>query len=121
MKKIMKITIILIILFIATMYLSNVFAAGSINTGAYDPSGLRNSAGEQVLIQRAKIITGVIKGLGIIVAVLTMMVYGVKLMVSSVEEKADLKKALPGYLLGAVMVFAITVIPALIYENVKGL
>ena len=37
-------------------------------------------------------------------------------MTASVEEKSILKKAMPGYILGAIMIFAITVIPTIIYE-----
>lgn len=64
-------------------------------------------------------ILGIVKNLGIVVSVVSLMVIGVKTMVLSVEEKAAYKQALPGYILGAIMVFVITYIPNLIYELVK--
>lgn len=37
-------------------------------------------------------------------------------MLGSVEEKAEFKGVLPGYLIGAVLVLAITTIPSIIQE-----
>ena len=54
-------------------------------------------------------------------SVVTLMIIGIKQMTASAEEKSILKQAMPGYILGAVMVFAMTVIPTLIYEFAKGL
>ena len=121
MNRIMKITMILITIFILLAQISLVYASSSINPGDYDPSKYRDSSGEKVLGQRAKIITTTIRAIGIVVSVVTLMIIGIKEMTASAEEKSILKQAMPGYILGAVMVFAMTVIPTLIYEFAKGL
>ena len=45
----------------------------------------------------------------------------IQYMFGSVEEKADYKQSLIPYLIGAVLLFAGTLIPELIYELVQGL
>ena len=63
-------------------------------------------------------VLGVIRNIGAIVSIGALMVIGIKEMTASVEEKTILKQALPGYILGAIMVMAITVIPSLIYDAI---
>ena len=119
MKKVLKITIILIMIFTMFAQVSVTFAAQtkgtgdsgggiqpssstggqSINPGEWDPSKSREPSNGGLLESRAKI-----------------MIIGIKEMTASVEEKSMLKKAMPGYILGAIMVFAITVIPTILYE-----
>ena len=48
------------------------------------------------------------------------MIIGLKTMLGSVEEKSQYKQVLPGYILGAVMVFVITFIPTAIYDIVNS-
>ena len=49
------------------------------------------------------------------------MAIGIKEMTSSAEEKSIIKQALPVYILGVIMVVAITTLPSIIYNIVKGL
>ena len=93
----------------------------AINPGEWDPSSYRNTADEKELDSRAKIITTTIRSIGIIVSVVTLMVIGIREMTASAEEKSIIKQSMPGYILGAIMVFAMTVIPTLIYEWAKDL
>lgn len=46
--------------------------------------------------------------IGTITSVLALIIIGIKYMVGSVEEKAEYKKTMKPYLIGAVMVFSIT-------------
>lgn len=121
MNRIMKIAMIFLTILILLAQISLVYASSSINPDDYDPAKNRDSSGENVLVQRAKIITTTIRSIGIVVSVVTLMIIGIKEMTASAEEKSILKQAMPGYILGAVMVFAMTVIPTLIYEFAKGL
>ena len=121
MNRIMKITMIFITIFILLMQISLVYASSSINPNDYNPSKYRNSSGEDILLKRAKIITTTIRSIGIVVSVVTLMIIGIKEMTASAEEKSILKQSMSGYILGAVMVFAMTVIPTLIYEFAKGI
>ena len=136
MKKVLKITIILIMIFTMFAQVSVTFAAQtkgtgdsgggiqpssstggqSINPGEWDPSKSREPSNGGLLESRAKIITTAIRSVGIVLSVIILMIIGIKEMTASVEEKSMLKKAMPGYILGAIMVFAITVIPTILYE-----
>ena len=121
MNKILKATTFLITVFILVMQISLVYAVTDINPNEYNPTKYRNDSGEEVVLKRVKIITRVIRDIGIVVCVGALMIIGIKMMTASVEEKSILLQALPGYILGMIMVFAITVIPSLIYESVKGI
>ena len=137
MNKVLKITIILIMIFTIFTQISSVYASQakgtdgsggggqtsssgiggqSINPGEWDPSQYREPSNGGLLESRAKIITTVIRSVGIVLSVIILMIIGIKEMTASVEEKSMLKKAMPGYILGAIMVFAITVIPTVLYE-----
>ena len=136
MKKVLKITIILMMIFTIFAQVSLVYAGQakgtdgsgggqtstssiggkSINPEEWDPSKSRESSKGGLLESRAKIITTAIRSVGIVLSVIILMIIGIKEMTASVEEKSMLKKAMPGYILGAIMVFAITVIPTVLYE-----
>lgn len=136
MKKVLKITIILMMIFTIFAQVSLVYAGQakgtdgsgggqtstssiggkSINPEEWDPSQYREPSNGGLLESRAKIITTVIRSVGIVLSVIILMIIGIKEMTASVEEKSMLKKAMPGYILGAIMVFAITVIPTVLYE-----
>lgn len=61
-------------------------------------------------------ILSVIRAIGIVVSIVTLMGIGIKFMVGSADEKANYKQALMPWLIGAIMVFAITTLPSLIYN-----
>ena len=120
MKCLFKIFIVLTLLFIVFIQVNSVYAQ-TINTGEYDPSSSRNPSGETRIKDIAKIAIGVIRGAGVVISVGSLVVIGIREITASAEEKSIIKEAMPGYVLGAFMVFAITVIPATIYELVMNL
>lgn len=82
----------------------------------YDPSKSDIDIGEEIISKKANIIIGVIKTIGIILSVLILVVLGIKFMLGSVEEKAEYKKTMIPYLIGAIMVFAIPQLVQIIYD-----
>lgn len=50
-------------------------------------------------------IAGIIRNVGIVLAVVILMILGIKYMVGSAEEKADYKKSMIPYLVGAIVLF----------------
>ena len=50
-------------------------------------------------------IAGIIRNVGIVLAVVILMILGIKYMVGSAEEKADYKKSMIPYLVGAIILF----------------
>jgi hypothetical protein len=141
MKKVLKITIILIMIFTMYAQVSVTFAAqveGTESAGGAGTSewtgGKSNwsdksidwwkptdpDIGESNYINKANIITTVIRNIGIVVSVIALMIIGIREMTASAEEKSIIKQSMPGYILGAVMVGAISFLPSLIYNIVKN-
>ncbi len=140
MKKILKITIVLfIIIFVWLAQVNKVYARQEegIYSGPENSSGERSygwsdkglsfwkpsntGAGSNELNSRAKIIVAAIRNIGIIVSVVALIVIGIKQMTSSVEEKSILKEAMPGYILGFILVVSITFLPTIIYNFMEKL
>ncbi len=61
-----------------------------------------------------------VQAIGSIVSVLVLVILGIKYMMGSAEEKADYKKTLIPYLVGAVLVFAASNIAGLFYNFVNS-
>ena len=66
-------------------------------------------------------IMGVIQVAGVVVAVIIIMILGIKYMMGSAEEKADYKKTMIPYLVGAILIFAGSTIANVVYEFANGL
>lgn len=64
---------------------------------------------------------GLITTIGSVVAVLVLVVLGVKYMMGSAEEKAEYKKTLMPYVIGAVLVFAASTIAGVIFSFSKNI
>ena len=75
------------------------------NPGGYKPTS--NGESEQ-LISKTNTIIGAVQTIGLIVAVITLTVLGIKYMVGSVSEKAEYKKTMIPYVIGVFFLVAIT-------------
>lgn len=61
-------------------------------------------------------IIGVVRTVGVLVAVVILLILGIKYMMGSAEEKADYKKSMIPYLVGAVMIFSASTIAGIVYD-----
>ena len=61
-------------------------------------------------------VMGIIQVIGTIAAVAIVMVLGIKYMMGSAEEKAEYKKTMIPYLVGAILLFAATTVATAIYN-----
>ena len=68
-----------------------------------------------------KRIMGVLQAVGIVIAVVVLMVLGIKYMMGSAEEKAEYKKTMIPYVIGAVLIFGATTIANAVYNFANGL
>ena len=66
-------------------------------------------------------IIGIIQVVGIIISVICLMVLGIKYMMGSAEEKADYKKSMIPYLVGAILIFAASALAQVVYQFVTGI
>ena len=66
-------------------------------------------------------VVGIIQVIGSIVSVVVLIVLGIKYMMGSIEEKAEYKRTMMPYVVGAVLFFGIINITSAIYTVVKSM
>lgn len=80
------------------------------NTGDFKPEDTVKDEDAKYLGGKISIVLTIITNIGMILAVLMIAILGVKYMLGSVEEKADYKKDMVPYLVGAFLLFGVTTI-----------
>lgn len=114
-KKLVNRIILLLICCMFLFSLSGVYGQGTINPNDYTPPTL-TVEDAQTAIDKVKPIIEYISGIGIAVSVITLVVLGIKYMVGSVEEKAEYKKSMIPYIVGAFFVFGISTVVTIIMQ-----
>lgn len=71
-------------------------------------------------IEKANVIVSAIQFVGVSLSVSILIAIGIKYMLGSVEERADYKKTIIPYIIGAFMVFTVSVIPQIIYKFMEN-
>ena len=117
MKIFNKIIIVSLILIFLLPYMCSYATVLEGGPSAYINSG---SGGGEEFLGMARKIAGAVAIIGSSVSIVTLIAIGIKYMVGSVEERADYKKTMLPWLLGAVMVFVITLLPSLIFTITRG-
>lgn len=121
-RKINKYIKIIVLLFMITTILlqTNVMAEEGLGLGE-----LTNYAQQQdtstKFVDKVSVILGIVQVAGSVIAVICLIVLGIKYMMGSVEEKAEYKKTLIPYVLGAIMVLGISNFIKLVYKVATGL
>lgn len=116
-----KVYIIMILLIMQIFFSLNVcFAADILNPDDWDPSKKESTVvttdDDQQFINKVDVILTVIRNVGIVVSVGALMIIGIRFMLGSIEEKAEYKQVLPGYIIGAILVMSVSALPSLIYD-----
>ena len=115
-KKTMKIlTTIATILLIVSMGASIVCAATDIGGVSIDPK--TENTGDITKVGNK--IMGILQVVVVLIAVIILMVLGIKYMMGSAEEKAEYKKTMIPYIVGAILIFAAATIANAIYNFVS--
>lgn len=111
--------LIVIILGINVVGLNSAMAIGDVidDYSSYKPSST-TSADDKPLKDKANALLGAINVIGIVVSVITLMIIGIGYMFGSIEEKVTYKEKLVPWIIGAVLTFAVTTLPNLIYKFV---
>ena len=123
-NKILKLLIVVLLFFIIiNIYLSVHNKALALSDITEVPpefwiSGNKD-VGEDELNRKAAPILGIIRIFGFIASIITLAIIGIKIMYGGIEEKATYKQTLMPWAIGAVMIFAMTTIPSLVF-NVIG-
>lgn len=113
MKKLVKILPILMTVIMVLMAVSPVLAT-DIGGVTVKPDTRTNAAEEVANVGNS--IVGIIQVGGTIAAVGILMVVGIKYMMGSAEQKAEYKKVMLPYIIGAVLLFAAVQIAGVIYN-----
>lgn len=121
MKKKSKIMIILIIAILTIiLFINQVNATQVINPDSYKPDSQSDVTGATSFLNMANKLIGIVQIVGSIISVIALILIGIRYIVGSVEERAEYKKTLKPYLIGAIMVFAITNLLAIIQNVVTS-
>lgn len=118
MKKSIKVisTLLLAIMLVASIA-TTVLAAVDLNAtiNNVEKQNLNGNADQQITKVGGNIVN-IIQVVGIVIAVIVLLVIGIKYMMGSASEKAEYKKTMIPYLVGAVLVFAGTSLVKVIYS-----
>ncbi len=120
-----KILIIIILFFIMGFIPINGYTANTASPSTTtDKSEILGDLSEYAKKQKVStkfsdmvgVILGVVQVIGSLIAVIWLIILGVKYMMGSVEERADYKKTLIPYILGALMIFGISNLLNIVYN-----
>ena len=120
MKKILSISLIIVLILLFVLP-SNVLAlGGDIDLGNLD-NYVSDSAQSANFDKTVNGIIYVIQVIGSIVSVAVLVILGIKYMMGSVEERAQYKKTLMPYFIGAILFFGISNVTSLLYNIIRDI
>ena len=118
-NNLIKIVAVLIIGFLIlgnTETFVEAFTDPTVDPNAWKP----NIVVDDDLGNKAGNVLKIINTIGIVCAVIVLTVLGIKYMMGSVEEKADIKKSMIPYIIGMFFLVSVTTIPNIIYSIVTS-
>lgn len=110
-EKTTKIVAMIILAIMVVAVASTVFAA--VNPSGYTGN---SSVDTQKIDNLGNTIIKIVSTVGSIASVIVLVVLGIKYMMGSAEEKAEYKKTLLPYVIGAALVFAASAIAGVVYN-----
>ena len=96
-------------------------------SGGLDPAGMANnlkgttSNAQTDVMNIGNQIIGIITTVGVVVAVVILLVLGIKYMMGSASEKAEYKKTMIPYLVGAILIFGASAITKVVVGLAQGI
>lgn len=119
MKKMSKIASVIVMVMILLTITTNVMAADAGATNLITPSSINGStsnANVGGISTLGNDLVRVLTTIGVVVSVIVLVVLGIKYMMGSAEEKAEYKKTLMPYVIGAGLVFVASGVANVIYN-----
>lgn len=120
-KNIKKMIIIFIMICMYIIMINNYSFSFVLNPGGYEPASTTDASQTTQLQNIANDIISPLRFIGTIVSVIALMIIGVKYMLGSVEEKAEYKKTMKPYIIGAFMLFGITNLLGILVSVIGGI
>lgn len=120
MKKQVKIITTILIILTILCSLANIVLGSTIISSLSGDQTAKFTSSSEITNLGQKII-GAIQVIGIVIAVVVLLVLGIKYMVGSAEEKAEYKKTMMPYVVGALLIFAASTIVNVLYNVIDNL
>lgn len=120
MKKQVKVISIALIVLTVLLAISNVVLATNIPEKIDQIAQGNSSADATKVVNLGATIVTIMQTVGIVVAVVVLLILGIKYMMGSAEEKAEYKKTMIPYLVGSILIFASTTIVNVVYNVANG-
>lgn len=117
MKKTSKIVVALFVVLAVVMISVSSFAS-TVTPSSFVPS---NPSNVGAITNLGGQIIGVVRTVGVLVSVVILLILGIKYMMGSAEEKADYKKSMIPYIVGAVLIFGASAIAGIVYDMATSL
>ena len=109
-------------LFIALMIVS---VTSSVFATSISPTDINGTGASDTGVQEIKnvgnSIVNILQTVGIVISVVILIVLGIKYMMGSAEEKAEYKKTMIPYLVGAILIFAASILANVVYQFASGI
>lgn len=121
MKKQVKIISIILVVMMAIASISNVVLATGLEADIKAIANGNPANKPTQVTELGKTIVTIMQTVGIVVAIVVLLVLGIKYMMGSAEEKAEYKKTMIPYIVGAVLIFASTTIVTVVYNIATSL
>lgn len=122
MKKTVKLISILLFVAMISISLTTVVSASGIDaTNLANQLKGNTSAAQEDVVNIGNQIIGIITTVGVVVAVVILLVLGVKYMMGSASEKAEYKKTMIPYLVGAILIFGASAITKVVVGLASGI
>ena len=86
-----------------------------------DIKGNQSVNGVNEITNLGQQIVGILQTVGIILSVVILIILGIKYMMGSAEEKAEYKKTMIPYVMGAIFIFAASTLANVVYNFVSGI
>lgn len=121
MKKIINILVIITLISIVFSFVIPSITYAKVSEIKVDDYKPDDSSKEdiKVLKDKAGNIVGILSAVGVVVSVVALMALGIKYMLGSVEQRAEYKKDFIPYIIGAFLVFTVSLLPQIIYTIMK--
>ncbi len=121
MKKVSKILSIVLMAIMVMSTATTVFAANTNSSGVSPTNFTGKNTNVSGITNIGNQLITIISTVGSIASVIVLVILGLKYMIGSAEEKAEYKKTLLPYIIGAALVFAASAIATVIFSFTSNL
>ena len=120
-KKVIKIiSVIAMAIMLISVTFSTVIAAGTLEPNQITSDGWSGEGQTQIQTVGGAIV-GVLQTVGVVISVVILIVLGIKYIMGSAEEKAEYKKTMIPYIIGAALIFMASVLAQVIFKFFTGI